>query len=155
MSLQVQFPLSLTWIKYKHFLFFGLGGPIANTLVWFALRVQDQFANLQGEDSNETQPYAAVEQLRADLKGHVHNDTSRGDLKEHSHNDTSNFSNWDQRDKPLVCLFVEDKQMDVWVMQVASFKISHLDFFPGADADHLGIQHPFPHLGYIGETELP
>jgi len=101
--LQVQFPLSLTWIKYKHFLFFGLGGPIANTLVWFALRVQDQFANLQG-DSNNTQPYYAEE--------------LRGDLKEHGHNDTSGFSNWQDSDKPLVCLFVEDKQMDVWVMQV-------------------------------------
>ena len=119
LSLQVQFPLSLTWIKYKHFLFFGLGGPIANTLVWFALRVEDQFSNLQGGDSNETQPYAAVEQLQGDLKGHAHNDTSGFS----SHNDTSGFSNWDQRDdKPLVCLFVEDKQMDVWVMQVTFFK---------------------------------
>ena len=107
---QVQFPLSLTWIKYKHFLFFGLGGPIANTLVWFALRVQDQFANLQG-DSNNTQPYYAEE--------------LQGDLKEHGHNDTSGFSNWQDSDKPLVCLFVEDKQMDVWVMQVAFFKNVH------------------------------
>ena len=103
LSLQVQFPLSLTWIKYKHFLFFGLGGPIANTLVWFALRVQDQFANLRG-DSNDTQAY--FEELRGDLKEH------------YGHNDTSHFSKWEDTEKPLVCLFVEDKQMDVWVMQV-------------------------------------
>ena len=102
LSLQVQFPLSLTWIKYKHFLFFGLGGPIANTLVWFALRVQDQFANLRG-DSNDTQAYFAGEELRGDLK---------------EHNDSSGFSKWEDAEKRLVCLFVEDKQMDVWVMQV-------------------------------------
>ena len=101
--LQVQFPLSLTWIKYKHFLFFGLGGPIVNTLVWFALRLQDQSANLGG-DSNGTQPYFAEEE-------------PRGDINEHGHNDTS-FSKWEDTEKPLVCLFVEDKQMDVWVMQV-------------------------------------
>ena len=106
LSWQVQFPLSLTWIKYKHFLFFGLGGPIANTLVWFALRVQDQFRNLRG-DSNDTQAYFAGEELRGDLK---------------EHNDSSGFSKWEDAEKRLVCLFVEDKQMDVWVMQVL-FKI--------------------------------
>ena len=91
-------------------LFFGLGGPIVNTLVWFALRLQDQAANLEG-DSNDTQPYFAEEE-------------PRGDIKEHGHNDTS-FSKWEDTDKPLVCLFVEDKQMDVWVMQVAFLKNVH------------------------------
>ena len=34
------------------------------------------------------------------------------------HNDSSGFSKWEDAEKRLVCLFVEDKQMDVWVMQV-------------------------------------
>jgi len=38
----VQYPLSLVSIKYKHFLLFGWGGPILNSLVWFALRLADQ-----------------------------------------------------------------------------------------------------------------
>ena len=36
---QVQFPLSLVSIKYKHFLLFGLGVPFANTLLWLILRL--------------------------------------------------------------------------------------------------------------------
>jgi hypothetical protein len=39
--LQVQYPLSLVSVKYKHFLIFGLGGPILNTLIWFATRIAD------------------------------------------------------------------------------------------------------------------
>ena len=39
--LQVQYPLSLVSIKYKHFLVLGWGGPILNTLVWFSLRLYD------------------------------------------------------------------------------------------------------------------
>ena len=82
---QVQFPLSLVSIKYKHFLLFGLGGPIINTLVWFTLRVQDE---------------------------------SHFEEEHHSRNNDT-FSKWEETDKPLVCLFVEDKPMDVWVMQVS------------------------------------
>ena len=116
----------MTWIKYKHFLFFGLGGPLVNTLVWFALRLQDQSANLGGGDSNDTQAYFAKEE-----EEHLY----RGDIKEHGHNnDTSSggFSKWEDRDKPLVCLFVEDKQMDVWVMQVVNiidiYNMKHMTF---------------------------
>ena len=35
----MQYPLSLVSIKYKHFLLFGLGVPVLNTLLWFALRL--------------------------------------------------------------------------------------------------------------------
>jgi len=38
--LQVQYPLSLVSIKYKHFLIFGWGGPILNSVIWFGLRLQ-------------------------------------------------------------------------------------------------------------------
>jgi len=37
--LQVQFPLSLVSIKYKHFIIFGCGGPIVNIAIWVGLRV--------------------------------------------------------------------------------------------------------------------
>jgi len=40
--LQVQFPLSLVSIKYKHFLLFGLAAPILNTCVWMAARVSQE-----------------------------------------------------------------------------------------------------------------
>jgi hypothetical protein len=40
----VQYPLSLVSVKYKHFLMFGLGGPILNTLIWFATRIADHKA---------------------------------------------------------------------------------------------------------------
>ena len=43
--LQVQFPLSLVSIKYKHFLIFGLGVPLANTLLWLILRLHQQVVN--------------------------------------------------------------------------------------------------------------
>ena len=42
MIFQVQFPLSLVSIKYKHFLIFGLGVPLANTLLWLILRLYQQ-----------------------------------------------------------------------------------------------------------------
>jgi len=37
--LQVQFPLSLVSIKYKHFIMFGCGGPIFNMAIWVGLRI--------------------------------------------------------------------------------------------------------------------
>jgi len=39
--LQVQYPLSLASIKFKHFLQFGVGGPIVNTLLWLLLRLYE------------------------------------------------------------------------------------------------------------------
>ena len=135
LSSQVQFPLSLVSIKFKHFLIFGLGGPIVNTLVWFALRVQDQ-GNVA--DMNDTRLYSAEDQ---------------GDIFDHGHTDT--FSKWEDTDKSLICLFVEDKPMDVWVMQVFFIKLS-LSLTPltfaGADARNLGLQHSVSHLGHIGMT---
>ena len=134
-SSQVQFPLSLVSIKFKHFLIFGLGGPIVNTLVWFALRVQDQ-GNVA--HMNDTRLYSAEDQ---------------GDIFDHGHTDT--FSKWEDTDKSLICLFVEDKPMDVWVMQVFFIKLS-LSLTPltfaGADARNLGLQHSVSHLGHIGMT---
>jgi len=37
--LQVQWPLSLVNIKYKHFIMIGCGGPILNLLIWMVLRL--------------------------------------------------------------------------------------------------------------------
>lgn len=37
--LQVQFPLSLASIKYKHFLIFGWGAPLISKVVWIILRL--------------------------------------------------------------------------------------------------------------------
>jgi hypothetical protein len=37
----VQYPLSFVSSEYKHFLVFGWGGPMLNTLLWFILRIQD------------------------------------------------------------------------------------------------------------------
>jgi len=55
--LQVQYPLSLVSIKYKHFLIFGWGGPIINSLVWFGLRLQvwTEILNDQQSDSSPDQ----------------------------------------------------------------------------------------------------
>ena len=80
-DLQVQFPLSLVSIKFKHFLFFGLGGPIVNTLVWFVLRLLDQGTLLDGDPEEE-------------------------------------LSKWENGTKSFLCLFVEDRKVDVYVMQV-------------------------------------
>ena len=79
-DLQVQFPLSLVSIKFKHFLLFGLGGPIVNTLVWFVLRLHDQ--GTLGGDTEEV------------------------------------LSKWENGTKSFLCLFVEDRKVDVFVMQV-------------------------------------
>ena len=64
-------------IKYKHFLFFGIGGPIVNTLVWFILRLDDQ--GILGSDGEEI----------------LSNGT-----------------------KSPLCLFVEERNLDIYVMQV-------------------------------------
>jgi len=37
--LQVQCPLSLVNIKYKHFIMIGCGGPVLNLMIWVALRL--------------------------------------------------------------------------------------------------------------------
>merc|ERR550517_927188 len=50
--LQVQFPLSLVSIKYKHFLLFGLGVPFANTLLWLILRLYQKDALEDGHHSS-------------------------------------------------------------------------------------------------------
>ena len=68
-------------IKFKHFLVFGLGGPIVNTLVWFFLRLHDQ--GKLGGDTEEV------------------------------------LSKWENGTKSFLCLFVEDRKVDVFVMQVA------------------------------------
>ena len=41
-------------IKFKHFLFFGLGGPIVNMLVWFGLRHHDDGQDTLAGDTEET-----------------------------------------------------------------------------------------------------
>ena len=48
--LQVQYPLSLVSIKYKHFLMFGWGGPIVNMIVWFCLRIYDESPEVMEEE---------------------------------------------------------------------------------------------------------
>jgi len=49
--LQVQFPLSLVSIKYKHFLLFGLVAPVANTSIWLAARLsQEEGHNSTNQD---------------------------------------------------------------------------------------------------------
>jgi len=49
--LQVQFPLSLVSIKYKHFLLFGLVAPVANTSIWLAARLsQEEGRNSTNQD---------------------------------------------------------------------------------------------------------
>ena len=45
LSHQVQFPLSLVSIKYKHFLLFGLVAPVTNTSIWLAARVSQEKGN--------------------------------------------------------------------------------------------------------------
>ena len=47
---QVQFPLSLVSIKYKHFLLFGLAAPVANTSLWLAIRLSKE-----GQDHQDHQ----------------------------------------------------------------------------------------------------
>ena len=51
-SRQVQFPLSLVTIKFKHFLLFGLGVPLANTLLWLILRLCQQVFLRFSEEKN-------------------------------------------------------------------------------------------------------
>ena len=70
----MQYPLSLVSIKYKHFLLFGLGVPILNTLLWFALRLHGQGAEPAREEGGEEEFHE--------------------------------------------CIFMSEKQVDVWVMQV-------------------------------------
>jgi len=67
-------------IKFKHFMVFGLGGPILNTLVWFFLRLHDQ--GKLGGDTEEV------------------------------------LTKWENGTKSFLCLFVEDRKVDVFVMQV-------------------------------------
>ena len=89
---QVQFPLSLVSIKYKHFLLFGIGGPILNTLIWFFLRLDDQ------------EPLLDVDQ--EEMMG----------------------TKWENGTRSTLCLFFEDRSVDVYVMQVGgqSLEISSL-----------------------------
>ena len=84
-------------IKFKHFLFFGLGGPIVNTLVWFVLRLHDQGTLLAG-DTEEVQVAGA-------------GGTLAGDTEEV-------LSKWQNGTKSLLCLFVEERNVDIYVMQV-------------------------------------
>merc|ERR1719320_2403038 len=52
--LQVQFPLSLTAVKYKHFLLSGWGIPAINILVWMLLRMVQHFSTSSATSSTTT-----------------------------------------------------------------------------------------------------
>jgi len=54
--LQVQFPLSLVSIKYKHFIIFGCCGPIMNIAIWVGLRILTYDANSK-EDTIKNCPF--------------------------------------------------------------------------------------------------
>ena len=103
-------------IKFKHFLFFGLGGPIVNTLVWFVLRLLDQGTLLGGDAEEE-------------------------------------LSKWENGTKSFLCLFVEDRKVDVYVMQVYQLLLLNQlekQHIVGTNASHPGLQHLFPHMGDPG-----
>ena len=113
---QVQFPLSLVSIKYKHFLLFGIGGPILNTLIWFFLRLDDK------------EPLLGVDQ--EEMMG----------------------TKWENGTRSTLCLFFEDRSVDVYVMQVEISSVTPRTSRNSADtnARHPGLQHLLPHLGHPG-----
>ena len=113
---QVQFPLSLVSIKYKHFLLFGIGGPILNTLIWFFLRLDDQ------------EPLLDVDQ--EEMMG----------------------TKWENGTRSTLCLFFEDRSVDVYVMQVEISSVTPRTSRNSTDtnARHPGLQHLLPHLGHPG-----